>query len=144
MRTLAGAHLTLRRLVPVVFFVTAPACMGVFDIFNRSTKDLPAGYCLELDREFKHYRVQDCSGRRKVEEGVGVLEGIVTDIGWNDRAIVAKRVASFGGDASGWMVIDVSTDQIEGAFSDQAIRGKLASDPRLKGIDTKPVESVLN
>jgi hypothetical protein len=133
--------MALRHLVPLVVIVTAPACIGVFDIFNRSAKDLSAGYCLVLDREFKDYRVQDCSGRRKVVEGVGVLEGTVTDIGWNDRAIVAKRVASFG--ESGWMVIDLSTDSVEGAFSDQAIRAKLASDPRLNDVVTKPVESVL-
>jgi hypothetical protein len=98
---------------------------------------------LELDREFKNYRVQDCSGRRNVVAGVGVLEGVVTDIGWNDRAIVAKRIASIGGDASGWMVIDVSTDKIEGAFSDQAFREKLASESRLQGIEPKAVERIL-
>ncbi len=135
--------MTPRWLVPAALLVSAPACIGVFDIFNISTKALPAGYCLELDREFKDYRVQDCSGQRNVVEGVGVLGGIVTDIGWNDRAIVAKRIASIGGDASGWMVIDVSTDKIEGAFSDQAFREKLASEPRLKGIEPKAVESVL-
>ena len=132
-----------RWLVLAALLVSAPACIGVFDIFNMSTKALPAGYCLELNREFKNYRVQDCSGRRSVVKGVGVLEGVVTDIGWNDRAIVARRIASFGGDASGWMVIDVSTDKIEGAFSDQAFRAKLASEWRLRGIEPKAVESVL-
>jgi hypothetical protein len=141
MRALTLLRMSPRHLVPVVLIVTAPACIGVFDIFNLSTKDLSAGYCLELDREFKQYRVQDCSGQRKVVAGVGVLEGIVTDIGWSDRAIVAKRIASFG--ESGWMIIDLSTDKIEGVFSDEAIRSKLASDPRLKDVVTKPVESVL-
>jgi hypothetical protein len=117
-------------------------CMGVFDIFNRSTRELPSGYCLELDREFAHYRVQDCSGRRDVVEGVGVVEGMVESIGWNEQAIVAWR-SSCCGDGDGFVIIDVVTDKIEGPVSQEELEGRLKSDGRLKGIRIQPVSEVL-
>ena len=125
-----------------VLFGSTVGCMGVFDIFNRSTKELPSGYCLELNREFTHYRVQDCSGRRKVVAGVGVLEGTVESIGWNEQAIVAWR-SSCCGDGDGFMIIDLAADKIEGPVSHDGLEGRLRSDSRLKGITVHPVAEVL-
>jgi hypothetical protein len=41
--------------------------------------------------------------------GTGVVEGTVTQIGWNDKFILVNRKASFGGDKDGWMIINATT-----------------------------------
>jgi hypothetical protein len=124
------------------FLCAAVGCIGVFDIFNRTTKDLPGDYCLELDREFDNYRLQDCSGRRAVVDGVGVLEGTLESIGWNQSAIVAWR-SSCCGAGDGFMIIDVASGRIEGPLSREGLAGRVASDHRLAGIAIQPVTEVL-
>src|SRR6185295_17014613 len=98
-----------RYLLAAVLVGATAGCIGIFDIFDLSTKELPGGYCLELDREFHHYRLQDCSGKREADDGVGVLEGTLESIGWNEKAIIAWR-SSCCGDGDGFMIVDVASD----------------------------------
>jgi hypothetical protein len=128
--------------VAVVLLGATFACIGVFDVFNRSTAKLPGGYCLELEREFSHYRIQDCSGKRSIVEGVGVLEGTVESIGWNDRSIVAWR-SSCCSAGDGFMIIDVVSDRIEGPLSREALDVRLKADAHLAGIKILAASDVL-
>ena len=144
MRALTGRmKRTHRVLIVAALGSTLPGCIGVFDIFNRSTYDLPSGYCLELDREFDHYRLQDCSSKGRGTEGIGVSRGTVSHLGWNDRVIVANRYAALGNEGSGWVILDLATDKLEGAFSDEAWKAKLNTDARLAGVEIRRAEDVL-
>lgn len=109
-----------------------------------SGKDLPGGYCLVLNREFDAYRVQDCSWsnrRKQFDEGVGVLEGTVTSIGWNDTAIVAYRWSCCG-KGDGFMILNTRSGTIEGPFGRDAMDKRLASDSRLQGVVVRPAHEV--
>jgi hypothetical protein len=68
--------------------------------------------------------------------GGGVLEGTVIEIGWNDRFIVANRHANFGGDPSGWMVVDTQTHAISGPYPKPIWQ----SQRELRGIVTFPAQ----
>ena len=57
-------------------------------------------------------------------DGGGLIEGTVQEIGWNEDYIFAKRKSTFGGDPSGWMIIDVNKGKIMGSFTDEEFEGK--------------------
>ena len=128
--------------VVVALLGPTAACVGACDIFNRRSQSLPGGYCLELDREFDLYRVQDCSGRRKVSDGVGVLEGTIQEIGWNASVVIASRESCCGA-GDGFMLIDIASDKIEGPFSREAIEKRIRIDTRLRGITIRPARDHL-
>ena len=128
--------------VVVALLGPTAACVGACDIFNRRSQSLPGGYCLELDREFDLYRVQDCSGKRKVSDGIGVLEGTIQEIGWNASAVIASRDSCCGA-GDGFMLIDIASDRIEGPFSREAIDKRIRSDTRLRGITIRPAREYL-
>jgi len=56
-------------------------------------------------------------------DGGGLIEGSVQRIGWNRDYIFAKRKSTFGGD-TGWMIIDVSENEIMGPFTDEEFESK--------------------
>jgi hypothetical protein len=128
----------------VIGSLAAYGCMGACDIFATSSKELAGGYCLELNREFDHYRLQKCSGvQDAITSGVGRLHGTVERIGWNDRYIVGWRTPVFGGDKAGWMILDTSNGQIEGPLSQPVFEATVAERPALRGIVTSPCSDVL-
>lgn len=111
-------------------------------MLNRKTRSLPGGYCLELDREFDLYRVQDCSRRRNVNEGVGVLQGSIQELGWNASTIVALR-KSCCGNGDGFMIIDIASDRIDGPFPREVMERRLGVDAGMRGITIRPVRDYL-
>lgn len=66
------------------------------------------------------------------DNGGGVLDGTVQRIGWNDRYILAERKPTFGGDKSGWMIIDAEMGTILGPFSNDELKSR----PEVAGIAT--------
>ncbi len=54
--------------------------------------------------------------------GGGIIEGTVQEISWGKDMIYAKRLANYGGDQSGWMIIDVTKEKITGPISEDAFR----------------------
>jgi hypothetical protein len=78
-------------------------------------KKLPGGYTLERWEDGATYYLWAPNAPR---DGVGVIDGTVVAIGWNDDIIVVKRYASFRGDGDGWMIVNIHTSTLEGPFSD--------------------------
>ena len=94
--------------------------------------------CLSCDQEPLHRNERHVLGRFKLQrwedgstfylvdghhdEGGGVLEGTVVNIGWNRRYILAERKANFAGDGNGWMIIDTSADRISGPFTWEQVK----------------------
>jgi hypothetical protein len=118
----------------VVAALAAAVCgCAVGDIFGTSNKELAAGYCLELWREGDSYRIQGCPGSSKpYEDGIGLFQGTVSKIGWSDQYIVGWRNPAFGDEKPGWMVLDVSTDQIDGPLTDAEFSRLRAQRPPLR------------
>jgi hypothetical protein len=132
------------RAAVVVASASACGCVGACDIFAGPTRELTGGYCLELNREFDHYRLQKCSGiRDAATDGVGLLTGTVESIGWNDRYIAGWRTPAFGGERPGWMIVDTSTGLIEGPLDQADFDAAKAQRPALRGIVTSPCRDVL-
>jgi hypothetical protein len=124
--------------------VTTTGCLGACDIFNASQTKLAGAYCLERDREFTAYRVQKCAGPRDTKaDGVGLFDGTVERIGWNEQHILAWRKPAFGGDSAGWMLLEVSTGRVEGPFDEAQLRNLRDERQDLQGIVTRPVAEVL-
>ena len=87
---------------------------------------LPGGYGLEQWEGAQHHYLR---GPGETPSG-GVLEGTVTEIGWTDEFIVARRHANFRGDPDGWMVINIRTRMIRGPVPEAQWR----LEPGLRGI----------
>ena len=84
------------------------------DPFGLSYKKLAGQYSLHQFESGDYYVVAPGA-----MSGGGVLEGTVQEIGWNKDLILARRKANFGGDKSGWMVIDVAAKTVSGPISDE-------------------------
>jgi len=68
-------------------------------------------------------------------DSCGVLNGTVSQIGWNDRLILAEREKPcFANETRGWMVVDLKTHKIEGPFETAVIKSR----PELAGIQLRP------
>jgi hypothetical protein len=123
----------VRAAVAALAFLTT-ACIGVLDIFAPSM-DLPGGFRLE-QFESTHYYIHRGTW---IEPG-GVLRGEIGEIGWNEHHIVAWRSAMRGSEKSGWMVIDVGSGAIEGPFSGDELRDRMARDDGLRDIRLRSVK----
>ena len=55
-------------------------------------------------------------------DGGGVFDGTVEEIGWNQDWILARVKRIFHGDPSGWYALDLKTNQIRGPFQDTEVR----------------------
>jgi hypothetical protein len=85
---------------------------GCWNGFN--TKTVIKGYYLERFQE-KFYYLQ---WKGHEIEGVGLLEGTVCQMGWSNSLILAARIPCYGGDKSGWMIVDTAKHTVEGPISD--------------------------
>jgi hypothetical protein len=83
------------------------------DPFGFSCRDIAKDYCLQQWEDGSTYYLDD--GRAPSKEGGGALDGTVSQIGWNDRFIVAQRSATAGG-GLGWMVVDLRTRWVSGPY----------------------------
>ena len=88
------------------------------DPLGCSIGTLPGGYGLQQWDSGDLYYLK---GPGETETG-GVLEGTVSQIGWNDQFIVAERHSTFRGDADGWMLVNVRSHQISGPYRESAWR----------------------
>ncbi len=58
------------------------------------------------------------------EAGGGCIDGTVEEIGWTNRFIFARRIATYRGDPDGWMIIDVAKQSIVGPLTGAEFRLK--------------------
>ena len=55
-------------------------------------------------------------------DGGSIIGGIVLQLGWSSRFIVAERHSIYRGDPDGWMIIDVKTGAMTGPFTESELR----------------------
>ena len=68
------------------------------------------------------------------------MDGNALRVGWDERFIVAKRVAVLGG-AVGWMILDAKAETLQGPFTDDEFESKRRASPELAAMDVRDVES---
>jgi hypothetical protein len=120
---MSGMRFSRRTFVVLGIVATVVACDQ--DPFGFSHRRVAGPYQLErFDEGGVSYYLH---GPGEVPaSGGGLLEGTVTELGWTDSLIVARRRPTFGGDSAGWMLIDVRTARIEGPLSDSSSRSRAA------------------
>ena len=70
-------------------------------------------------------------------ESVGLLDGAVLRIGWDDSHLAVLMV---GPAAQGWRIVDLRTGHVEGPLSDDAFSEARRRRPTLGRIEPLPVE----
>jgi len=95
----------LRVLVVGLVFLQA-ACD--IDLFGNDRRAIVGPYGLFLG-EGKFYLILD---KWDNKQPCGILEGSVTELGWNDEVILANQ-QTCSGKPSGWMVVHVKTGMID-------------------------------
>jgi hypothetical protein len=94
--------------IGVATLVVAVAGCDV-DVFGLDARPVVGEYKLLVWEGGKYSLIRD------TRDGCGVLGGTVSQIGWNDRVILAEQETCGGkGARSGWMVVNVKTHAIEG------------------------------
>lgn len=106
-------HFLTRFFRPVTLLVSVVVVSCGCDVITPK-KAIVAGYYLEKSNE-KFYYLQ---WKGHEDEGAGLLEGTVEQIGWTDSTILVLRRACSGGDPDGWMVIDTVNHSVRGPISD--------------------------
>lgn len=102
----------------LALFVMLASLVACHDVLFRNAKRLPGDYELLKWEDGVTYYI----GTLIDEGGCGPIEGTVTQLGWSERLIVAKRRACFRGDPDGWMIIDAHTRQVSGPFTDAQLQ----------------------
>jgi hypothetical protein len=95
------------------------------DPFNAACRHVvDSGFDLcQFEGEALHYLEEEGSP----VGGDGVFEGTVETIGWNQRAIIARRHSTFRGDPDGLIVLDIRTKKLTGPFDPEKIARKYPS-----------------
>jgi hypothetical protein len=128
---------TLRTAVQIVKYgglvmslLVAGGCM----FSSPQRKRIVGGYCLERDPS-ERFNVVGCSFRAKLHGRTdnGPMDGHVLRVGWDDRLIAAQRKAVVGGSVA-WMILDTKAETLEGPFSDEELRERARTLPRLAAI----------
>jgi len=120
----------MKRLTPLVLLLMLGGCMDQ-DPFGLGRRSLGAGYELEAFLEGGYFIHRGGSSLFPAEH---LLEGSVSELGVDDRHILALRQPHSGGDESRWMVIDKASHEISGPLS----REMVVRDPTLRKIETRP------
>lgn len=102
-------HLSLTRLLFLAIIPLLVSCDQ--DPFGLAYRELPGEYYLHRWEDGKTYYLED---KDKMGIAGGIVDGTVEAIGWNRKFILVKRHSLFGGDADGWMLIDVENKEIKG------------------------------
>ena len=89
------------------------------DPFGLSNRKIAGTYSLHRWEDFKTYYIDTEESRG--QSGGGAIDGIVLKIGWNADYILVKRQPLYGGDAIGWILINVKKSRMTGPFSNQEI-----------------------
>ena len=87
--------------------------------FAGGNKDLPGPYELEISEDGKIFWLH---GPGERDNGGGILNGDVRQLGWSENYIVAYRHSTFRADPDGWMVVDVRKQTIAGPLSEVRAR----------------------
>jgi hypothetical protein len=114
----------------VVALVMAVAACDI-DPFGFDRRTIVGPYGLFVG-EGKFYLILD---KWENNRPCGILDGSVTELGWNDQVIlVNQETRSCGGKPSGWMVINVKTGLIEPPVDSATLHAKFQTRPDLSRI----------
>jgi hypothetical protein len=91
-------------------------------IFGGPERTVIGPYRLERFESGDYYLHK--RGRDDSAIGGSIIEGIVQDIGWNGRFLVAKRHSFYAGDPDGWMIIDIASGEITGPFNEAEFKNR--------------------
>jgi hypothetical protein len=126
----------MKWLMPLVLLVMLSGWTDQ-DPFGFSRRSLGAGYELESFIEGGYYIHR---GGNSLFPKEHLLEGSVSQVGVNQKHIVALRQPHFGGDAADWMVIDKASHEISGPLR----REMITQDPQLGTIEIRPAYEAFN
>jgi hypothetical protein len=107
------------------------------DLLHRGERRVAGTYELSKSESGNYYLVREQDADKS---GTGVVEGTVTQIGWNDKFIMVERKASFGGDKDGWMIIAITNESMVGPFTGDEVK----SHPEVAGIHPMPPREAWN
>jgi hypothetical protein len=126
-----------RRLVLCVVVVGAVVALVACDIdlFGNDRRTIAGPYGLFVG-ETKFYLILD---KWENNRPCGILEGSVTELGWNDQVILANQ-ETCSGKPSGWMVIHLKTEVIDPPIDS----AKLKRRHDLSRIQVMPVRAAWN
>lgn len=94
--------------------------------FGADCRTVAGIYCLDQWEDGQTYYLFDqreyslrgqLSGNN-VNDGGGVIDGVVRRIAWTSRVILVDRQAVAGSDPNGWMIIDVGRKKVRGPITD--------------------------
>lgn len=93
-------------------------------LYDPSERKLAGGYYLQRWEDGKTYYIEKKGKSEKGEQGGGVINGTVEQIGWNADYILVRRRSTFRGDPDGWMVLQVKgrSEVMKGPYNDEAMR----------------------
>ena len=98
--------------IACVFLIT------FLDAYAPSAQKLVRGYRLERFNENGMYYIVT---PKDPLNGIGVFEGTVDQIGWNQDWILARVTKSYHGDTNGWYALNVKTTQIVGPIQESEL-----------------------
>jgi hypothetical protein len=117
--------------------VLVASSLFLLDCYGAPTKRIGGPYVL---RQFALHRYHIERTGRLDPSGGGVLKGTVTKIGWNERYILVWRAGMSDRDPSGWMIIDLQEEAIDGPLSDRTLAEKREANAELRSVEIAPVE----
>jgi hypothetical protein len=92
------------------------SCSG--SAFHQNYKKIAGTFYLLRWEDDKTYYIVEDKHLKDDEIGGGALSGTVLQLGFDSEFIVAKRYATFRGDRDGWMVINLTSNKVEGPITD--------------------------
>ena len=114
------------------------ACTGIVIGISYDRRTIVGPYGLVVG-DGKFYLILD---QWESNQPCGILDGAVTELGWNDQVIVVNQeTGSCGGKPSGWMIINVKTGLIEPPVDSARLHAKFQTRPELSQIQVMPVRA---
>lgn len=125
----------LTRSCIVAMALLLTGCIGAGDIFSPEHRLV--GRFVLWHNEFGDFKLGGPG--KPAGDGGGYVEGDVDSLGWSEtRLLVWRSRPTFGGDAPGWMIVDVASGQVSGPISAES----RARNPELSRIPVRSASAV--
>ncbi len=128
----------MKRLLTLILTLvcSTPGCS------DRASRRVTRGYCLDRMFDGDHYNLTPCgvTGGLRGKTDNGPLDGVVEQIGWDERYVVAFRRAIAHSDGDGWMILDTEAHAVRGPLSDVQWAEERQREPALRQLTVHPVD----
>ena len=115
----------MRDLFSLLVLISLSSCMDQ-DPFGLSTRDIVGPYELRQWEDGETYYLEGLSNVKV--GGHGVLDGVVTKLGWNDSYILVYQ--NDDGSGGGWRIVDIK----KGKISEIVDQARIEQDSTLRGL----------